>query len=81
MLKLYGSQNSEVQKKCGKCGNISERRMGLGFNLCVAPSPRNKVSRILDGAEKNLEKEWMRECRQIIGFLFNSITNWRVVGL
>ena len=32
--------------------------MGLGFNLCVVPSPRNQVSQISDGAEKNLEKEW-----------------------
>ena len=32
--------------------------MGLGFNLCVAPSPKNQVSQISDGVEKNLEKEW-----------------------
>ena len=56
MLKPYGSRNSEVRKKCGKCGNISERQMGLGFNLCVAPSPRNQVSQISDGAGKGLRE-------------------------
>ena len=30
--------------------------MGLGFNLCVAPLPRNQVSRISDGAEKGLRE-------------------------
>ena len=44
--------------KCGrdaeKCGKISGRQKGCGFNLCVAPSPRNQVSRISDGAEKGL---------------------------
>ena len=48
----------ECGKKCRKCRNISERQMGLGFNLCVVPSPKNQVSQILDGVEKNLEKEW-----------------------
>ena len=43
------------------CGRDAEKmredigkQKGRGFNLCVAPSPRNQVSRISDGAEKGL---------------------------
>ena len=45
--------------KCGRdAENLREdigKQKGRGFNLCVAPSPRNQVSRISDGAEKVLE--------------------------
>ena len=44
--------------KCGrdaeKCGKISEKQKGRGFNLCVVPSLKNQVSRISDGTEKGL---------------------------
>ena len=45
---------SEVRKRCGKVREDIGRQKGRGFNLCVAPSPRNQVSQILDGAEKGL---------------------------
>ena len=55
VLKPYGSRDfrnaAEMRKSCGK---ISEKQKGRGFNLCVAPSPRNQVSRISDGAGKGL---------------------------
>ena len=51
-----------VQKpRFPKCGRDAEKlredigkQKGRGFNLCVAPSPRNQVSRISEGAGKGL---------------------------
>ena len=54
LLKPYGSRDSEVRQRCGKVREEIGRQKGRGFNLCVAPSPRNQVSRISDGAEKGL---------------------------
>ena len=53
---------NHTEAEIPKCGRNAEkmrvdigRQKGRGFNLCVAPSPRNQVSRISDGAEKDLE--------------------------
>ena len=55
LSKPYGSRDSDVRKRCGKMREDIGKQKGRGFNLCVAPSPRNQVSRISDGAEKDLE--------------------------
>ena len=53
---------NRTEAEIPKCGRNAEKmredngiQKGRGFNLCVAPSPRNQVSRISDGAEKDLE--------------------------
>ena len=55
LSKPYGSRDfrsaAEMRKSCGK---FIGKQKGRGFNLCVAPSPRNQVSRISDGAGKGL---------------------------
>ena len=59
--------------------------MGLGFNLCVAPSPRNQVSQILDGAEKNSEKEWnegvQKDYRILVYFDYKLESRFVVCGI
>ena len=63
-VKTVWKSKFQVRKKCGEMWKDIGKRMGLGFNLCVAPSPRNQVSQILDGAEKNSEKEWNEGVRK-----------------
>ena len=52
-------QNTTVKditmlRNCGMCELWNQN--GCGFNLCVAPSLKNRVSIILEVAEKDLEK-------------------------
>ena len=69
-------RSAEEMRKMRK--DIGIKGMGLGFNLCVAPSPRNQVVPDFGWCGKELRERMEGSAERLSDYLFNSITNWRV---